>query len=41
MGKIKLRKWDVVEHLKTDEDMVLCLETCLEEAGDELPANPA
>jgi len=35
MGTIKLRKWDVVEHLKTDEDMALYLEACLEEAGDD------
>jgi probable addiction module antidote protein len=35
MGKIKLRKWDSAEHLKTDEDMVLYLEACLEEAGDD------
>jgi len=35
MGKIKLRKWDSAEHLKTDEDMVLYLEVCFEEAGDD------
>ena len=35
MGKIKLRKWDSAEHLKTDEDIVLYLEACLEEAGDD------
>ncbi len=35
MGKIKLRKWDSAEYLKTDEDMVLYLEACLEEAGDD------
>ena len=35
MEKVKLRKWDSAEHLKTDEDMVLYLETCLEEAGDD------
>ncbi len=33
MSAVKLRKWDVVEHLKTDEDMVLYFEACLEE-GD-------
>ncbi|MCL6527589.1 MAG: putative addiction module antidote protein [Thermaceae bacterium] len=33
MKKVKLKKWDVVEHLKTEEDMVLYLEACLEE-GD-------
>ena len=35
MEKIKLRKWDSAEHLKTDEDMVHYLEACLEEAGDD------
>lgn len=35
MGTIKLRKWDSAEHLKTDEDMALYLEDCLEEAGDD------
>ena len=35
MGTIKLRKWDSVEHLKTDEDMVLYLAACMEEAGDD------
>ena len=35
MAKIKLRKWDSAEHLKTDEDMVHYLEACLEEAGDD------
>jgi probable addiction module antidote protein len=35
MAKIKLKKWDSSEHLKTDEDMVHYLEACLEEAGDD------
>jgi len=35
MAKIKLRKWDSAEHLKTDEDMVQYLEACLDEAGDD------
>ena len=35
MKKVKLRKWDSAEHLKTDEDMVLYLEVCLDEAGDD------
>lgn len=35
MTKIKLRKWDSAEYLKTDEDMVLYLEACLDEAGDD------
>ena len=33
MLKPKLKKWDVVEHLKSEEDMALYLEACLEE-GD-------
>lgn len=35
MGTVALRKWDSAEHLKTDEDMALYLEACLEEAGDD------
>lgn len=35
MGTIKLRKWDTVEHLKTDEDIVMYLDACMEEAGDD------
>ena len=35
MKKIKLSKWDSAEYLKTDEDMVLYLEACLDEAGDD------
>ena len=35
MAKIKLRKWDSAEHLKTDEDIVQYLEACLEDAGDD------
>jgi len=35
MATIKLRKWDSAEHLKTDEDIVMYLEACLEEAGDD------
>ncbi|MDO9271511.1 MAG: hypothetical protein Q7T94_00650 [Rugosibacter sp.] len=33
--ELKLRKWDVVEHLKTDEDIALYLDACLKEAGDD------
>lgn len=33
MKKSALKKWDVVGHLKTDEDMALYLEACLGE-GD-------
>ncbi len=32
---LKLRKWDSVEYLKTEEDMALYLEACMEEAGDD------
>ncbi|MEO5658983.1 MAG: addiction module antidote protein [Polaromonas sp.] len=32
---IKLRKWDSAEYLKTEEDMSLYLQACLEEAGDD------
>ena len=35
MKKIKLSKWDSAEYLKTDEDIVLYLEACLDEAGDD------
>jgi probable addiction module antidote protein len=37
MSKIKLRKWNSAEQLKTDEDMAAYLEACFAEAGD----NPA
>jgi probable addiction module antidote protein len=32
---LKLRKWDSVEYLKTEEEMALYLEACIEEAGDD------
>lgn len=35
MTALKLKKWDSAEHLKTEEDMALYLEACLEEAGDD------
>jgi len=35
MGAIKLRKWDIVENLKTEEDMVMYLQACMDEAGDD------
>ena len=35
MSKIKLRKWNSAEHLKTEEDMALYLEACLQEAGND------
>ena len=33
--KLKLKKWDSAEHLKTDEDIRLYLAACFEEAGDD------
>ncbi len=33
--KIRLKKWDSAEHLKTDEDMQLYLDACIREAGDD------
>ena len=35
MGKLKLRKCDSAEHLKTEEDLALYFEACLQEAGDD------
>ena len=35
MNNLKLRKWDTAEHLKTEEDMALYLDACIEEAGDD------
>ena len=35
MTALKLRKWDSAEYLKTEEDMVLYLDACLQEAGDD------
>ena len=32
---IKLRKWDSAEHLKTEEDMAMYLQACMDEAGDD------
>jgi probable addiction module antidote protein len=31
MSELKLKKWDVVEHLKTDEEMALYLDACVED----------
>ncbi|WP_396957038.1 addiction module antidote protein [Nitrosomonas sp.] len=36
MDEIKLRRWDSAEHLKTEEDITLYLDACLEEAGDDV-----
>ena len=35
MGTVKLRKWDSTEHLKSEEDIVLYFEACLDEADDD------
>lgn len=35
MTKTKTTPYDSAEYLKTDEDMALYLEACLEEAGDD------
>jgi len=35
MDTLKLRRWDSAAHLKTNEDMALYLEACLQEAGDD------
>ena len=32
---IKATRWDSAEHLKTDEDVKLYIEACIEEAGDD------
>lgn len=36
---VKVRRWDSAEHLKTEEDMVLYLEACLEEGDAALIAH--
>jgi len=33
--KINTTKWDSAEYLKTEDDMKLYLEACIEEAGDD------
>ena len=38
MKKVTFKKWDVVEHLKTDRDMALYLEACLAEGDRALVA---
>ena len=35
MNALKIRKWDSAEHLKTEQDMALYFEACLQEAGDD------
>jgi probable addiction module antidote protein len=34
-GKIKTRRWNIQEYLKTEEDMRGFLAACMEEAGDD------
>lgn len=34
--KVKTAPWDVVDHLKTDEDCRLYIEACFEEAPDDV-----
>lgn len=38
MAKTRTKKWDVVEHLKSDEDMAAYLEAALEEGDPALVA---
>ena len=35
MSTSALRNWDSAEHLKTEEDMLLYLDACFDEAGDD------
>jgi probable addiction module antidote protein len=35
MNKVKTKRWDSAEHLKTEEDMVAYLDACLAEAGED------
>lgn len=35
MARTKLKKWDSAAHLRSEEDIALYLEACLEEAGDD------
>ncbi len=32
---VTLKQWDILDHLKTEEDMTLYLEACFGEAGDD------
>lgn len=38
MSTVSLKKWDVVEHLNTEEDMQLYLDACMEEGDPALIA---
>lgn len=35
MDALKLQKWDSAEYLKTDEDMLMYFQACIEEAGND------
>ena len=35
MARTRLKKWDSAAHLRSEEDMAVYLEACLEEAGDD------
>ena len=35
MAKLKTKRWDSAQHLKTDQDIVDYLDACLSEAGDD------
>ncbi len=35
MAVLKLKKWDSAQYLKTEEDMALYLDVCLQEDGDD------
>ena len=39
MGQVKLKAWDSAEHLKTEDEMALYLEACLEEGDPALIAH--
>ena len=39
MADIRLKRWDVAEHLKTDEELVFYLEAVLEDGTPELIAS--
>ncbi|MGV8862877.1 MAG: addiction module antidote protein [Pseudomonas sp.] len=32
---VRLTRWDITDHLQTDEDRALFLEACIDEAGDD------
>jgi DNA-binding phage protein len=36
MTTVALKKWDVVEHIQTEEDMQLYLDACMEEGDPSL-----